>query len=73
MNNLSSNKQMTVTELIYIVAGSSTDGGIIGTRLFTSPGGQWRSPSALPFQSTETVRKHSLLEDKAENLASLYR
>ena len=70
MNNLSSNKQMTVTELLYIVAGSSTDGGIIGTRLFTSPGGQWRSPS---FQSTETVRKHSLLEDNAENLASLYR
>lgn len=33
--------------------GSSTEGGIIGSRLFTSPGGQWRSPAALSFQSPE--------------------
>ncbi|MCO5593544.1 hypothetical protein L7F22_047558 [Adiantum nelumboides] len=34
--------------------GSSTDGGIIGgSKMFSSPGSQWRSPSAIPFQSPE--------------------
>ncbi|KAI5077480.1 hypothetical protein GOP47_0007304 [Adiantum capillus-veneris] len=45
------------SKLADIVAetGSSTDGGIIGgSRIFSPPGSQWRSPSAIPFQSPET-------------------
>eukprot|EP00250_Pteridium_aquilinum_P011470 c20093_g1_i1 orf=171-2777(-) len=39
---------------IVTEAGSSTEGGIIGgSRIFTSPGGQWRSPSAIQFPSSE--------------------
>lgn len=40
---------------IVVETGSSTDGGIIGgNRMFTSPGGQWRSPSAIQFPSPES-------------------
>lgn len=54
----SQNRFMQPTsKLADIVAetGSSTDGGGIigGSRMFTSPGSQWRSPSAMPFQSSE--------------------
>ncbi|KAH7429527.1 hypothetical protein KP509_09G054000 [Ceratopteris richardii] len=37
-------------------AGLSIEGGVKGgTRLFSSPGSQWRSPGAAPFQASEPV------------------
>lgn len=42
------------SKLADIEAGSSSEGGIIGgNRMFSSPGGQWRSSSAIQFSSPE--------------------